>query len=254
MSNEVNKIRRYEIEYWDNLLYKGEPTNYWISTTGKIMNKKTGLILHTFISNSGYERATICVNHKKVKVSIHRTVSMTFIPIPEKYKKVGLGSDELVPNHKDGNKLNNQLYNLEWMTTRENTIDAIINGLAGYIGENSHLAKMTHKTAVKCCELLAVGKSFAEISTNLGISTKMVKHIKYGECWKEVSKDYEFPINDNPKPNSVPVETIHEICKLLEEKKYTDKSIASKFGITREYVRDIRNHKRQKQITAQYNF
>lgn len=254
MSNKLNKFRRFEIEIWVDLIYKGKSTNYWISTTGKIMNKKTGIILRTFISNSGYERATIYIDGTSHKVSIHRYVSMAFIPIPKKYKKLGLGYKDLVPNHKDGNKLNNQLYNLEWLTVRDNTIDAIIHGLAGYIGENSHLAKMNRDTAVKCCEMLVDGKSFKDISDKLGISTKSVKHIKYGECWTEVSNHYTFPINDKSKPNSIPVETIHEICKLLEKKNYSDKSIAERFGITREYVRDIRNHKRQKEIGAQYSF
>ena len=34
------KLYIHEVEIWDNLYYKGEKTDYWISTTGKIMNKK----------------------------------------------------------------------------------------------------------------------------------------------------------------------------------------------------------------------
>lgn len=248
------KLYIHEVEIWDNLYYKGKETNYWISTTGKIMNKYSKNLIKTFISNSGYERASLFVDGKRVKMSIHRAVAITFIPIPNEYIKLGLDYDDLVPNHKDGNKLHNDRYNLEWMTNRENTIDAINTGLISYIGENSHLATIDRKTAIKCCKMLSEGIGLKEVSEKLGISRKIVAHIKYGECWKEVSQHFTFPINDKPKPNSVPIETIHEICKLLELKKYTDKEIANKFGLAREYIRDIRNHKRQKVISDKYNF
>ena len=252
--SKTNRLYIHEVEIWDNLYYKGEKTDYWISTTGKIMNKYSKKIKKSFISNSGYERVTIYVNKEPVKMSVHRAVAITFIPIPKKYIKLGLGYDDLVPNHKDGDKLHNDRYNLEWMTNRENTIDAINTGLAGYIGENSHLATIDRKTAIKCCKMLVKGMSLKEVSEKLGISRKIVAHIKYGECWKDVSQNFKFPINDTPKPYAVPIETIHEICKLLELKKYTDKEIANKFGLTREYIQDIRNHKRQKVISDKYNF
>lgn len=244
----------YELELWERLYYKGIKTKYFISTRGNLENSLTGKRIKGFVSNSGYKRYTITISGKKFKISAHRYVAMTFITIPKKFIKAELSYENLVPNHKDGNKLHNHVHNLEWMTVKENTIDALNTGLIKSIGENSHLAKMDEKTAIKCCELLSKGKGFDYISSKLGVSRKSVIHIKAGECWKHISKNYKFPKNDKAKPNTIPLETIHGICKLLELKTMKDAEIGAIWGVSREYVKDIRTHKRQKKISDQYNF
>ena len=222
------------------------------------MNGKTNHLISPFISQHGYYRYTLCIDKKKKKFSGHRLVALTHIavlPIPEKYTKLGLTEHDLTINHRDGNKLNNCLYNLEWATVRDNTLDAVLTGLCdSYIGEKSHLAKMDTKTAIKCCKMLEDGKSFDDIAKALHITKKMVIHIKAGECWKQVSEHFVFPINDKSKPNSIPTEKIHNICKLIEAGKYTDKEIAEKVNLSREYVKDIRLHKRQNKISCFYHF
>ena len=49
-------------------------------------------------------------------------------------------------------------------------------------------------------------------------------------------------------------ETIHTICKLLEEKQYSDYGIGKMVGVSREYVKDIRHKKRRRSISQYYNF
>ncbi len=60
------------------------------------------------------------VNHNRKYYLVHRLVAETFIPNPNKFKDV---------NHKDGNKLNNNVNNLEWCTRSYNLIHAYNNGL-----------------------------------------------------------------------------------------------------------------------------
>lgn len=241
------------IEIWKDIPLP-ELKGYKISTYGQIMKKDGSGLIAQHLSENGYYRVCLHYKGKVLNFSVHRLVALTFIPLPEKFIRKKLTAANLVVNHKDGKKTNNRVDNLEWVTVKGNMEHAKEHGLLGYMGENSHLAKMTNSTAEKCCKMLAKGKSFNEIAEKLGISRKTVIHIKYGECWTHISKKYTFPKNDQPKPNSINPEVIHAICKMLDEGGHSDPEIARQFGVTREYVRDIRLGKRQKKISQYYNF
>lgn len=241
------------IEIWKDIPLP-ELKGYKISTYGQIMKKDGSGLKSQNLSENGYYRVCLHYKGKVLNFSVHRLVALTFIPLPEKFIRKKLTAANLVVNHKDGKKTNNRVDNLEWVTVKGNMDHAKEHGLLGYMGENSHLAKMTNSTAEKCCKMLAKGKSFNEIAEKLGISRKTVIHIKYGETWTHISKKYTFPKNDQPKPNSIDPEVIHAICKMLDEGGHSDPEIAGQFGVTREYVRDIRLGKRQKKISQYYNF
>ena len=88
-------------------------TNYEISSNGNVRNKTTKKILKGRKSKSGYLQVSIKFDgEEKFKNKyIHRLVAEAFIE--NKYNKKEV-------NHKDGNKLNNNLDNLEWVTSSEN--------------------------------------------------------------------------------------------------------------------------------------
>lgn len=67
-------------------------------------------------SGHGY----LAVNIFRKTITLHRLVALAFIPNPENKPEI---------NHKDGNKHNNKLENLEWATPRENRIHAVQTGL-----------------------------------------------------------------------------------------------------------------------------
>lgn len=62
----------------------------------------------------------LTVNGKKLYPNVHRLVAKLFIPNPNGLREI---------NHKDGNKLNNKVSNLEWVTTQENQLHARDMGL-----------------------------------------------------------------------------------------------------------------------------
>lgn len=72
------------------------------------------------VDRYGYHRVTFCVKGKRTNHSVHRLVAKAFIPNPESKPQV---------NHKDGNKLNNSVANLEWCTNEENQKHAAATGL-----------------------------------------------------------------------------------------------------------------------------
>lgn len=90
-----------------------EANNYEVSDEGEVRNKTTKQILKGRLSKSGYYQVNIKINetNKFSNRYIHRLVAQYFIENKENKREV---------NHKDGNKLNNDAENLEWVTSSEN--------------------------------------------------------------------------------------------------------------------------------------
>lgn len=77
-------------------------------------------IVTQHIHKSGYVQAALIINKRPVCKKVHRLVANAFVPNPLNLPQV---------NHKDANKLNNLPYNLEWNTSKQNSIHAKENGL-----------------------------------------------------------------------------------------------------------------------------
>lgn len=101
-------------------------TNYLIDENGQIFNTKTNKYLKGSIKNTGYKMALLSIDGKKKDYAIHRLVAEAFIPNP---------NNKPVVNHKDGNKLNNCVSNLEWTTYSENRTHAVKTGLSSNRGK-----------------------------------------------------------------------------------------------------------------------
>lgn len=99
-------------------------------------------ILSPVIGNRGYKMIFLYKNGNKKRYSLHRLIAIAFIE--NKNNKPYI-------NHKDGNKLNNSIENLEWCTCRENTMHALNIGLRKYIiapkGENVKNATLKQEEA-----------------------------------------------------------------------------------------------------------
>jgi len=246
-------------ERWKRIYIDGVKTDYKISSHGRLINEKTNYLFTPSKDSGGknneyYIRKDIVVNGIRKTCSIHRLVAMYFCKIPKRHREAGLTFDDLVPNHKDGIKWHNASFNLEWVTQKENMNHAFKEELCtGIFGEESHLAKITKEDAIRICELIQEGKNNKTISNELNVTERTVQHIRSGECWKAVSKDYNFPKLAPDLKYTVPEETIHKICELLEKGVRTV-DIVKCLGVKREYVKDIKTHRRRKDISKNYNF
>lgn len=90
---------------------------YFVSDTGLLKGLR-GRPMRLAKNRKGYPVARI--PNRDYSTSLHRTVAIAFVLNPEDKPEV---------NHKDGNKLNNDYKNLEWVTTKENINHAINSGL-----------------------------------------------------------------------------------------------------------------------------
>lgn len=119
------------METWKDIVgYEGL---YLISNTGKVLSptkvidgglgRKTlrpETTLRPAPGSHGYLAVSLCKNKKHVSTCIHRILAEAFIPNPHGYRCI---------NHKDGNKLNNDLNNLEWVSHGTNNKHAYDTGL-----------------------------------------------------------------------------------------------------------------------------
>lgn len=115
---ELDKCENLENEIWKEINIEKENTKgYYISSLGRFKNKK-GVIMKDYKPHhSGY--IYVRVNIKKY--SLHRLVALSFLENKENKPFV---------NHIDGNKINNNLNNLEWVTCSENNLHAHKVGLS----------------------------------------------------------------------------------------------------------------------------
>lgn len=98
--------------------YIGE---YRIYKSGKIYSEKRGKFLSlNWLDKDGYRKVNFLKKGVRTHFSIHRLVAELFVKNPKK---------KPVVNHIDGNKLNNNDWNLEWNTHSENDLHAYKLGL-----------------------------------------------------------------------------------------------------------------------------
>ena len=105
-------------EFWKPVL--GYEDRYVISNKGRIYSKKLKRCLKPLENEKGYLTIELWRDYKRKVVKIHRLVAETFLENLQHKKEV---------NHKDGNKQNNCIENLEWCTRSENMIHAYKIGL-----------------------------------------------------------------------------------------------------------------------------
>jgi len=103
-----------------SIAISGYEKEYEIHKNGSVFSKKLGRSLKQSSTKQGYKKVSLCKNGNQKTFKVHRLVAQAFIENPEK---------KITVNHKDGNKINNNLNNLEWATYSENAIHAYANGL-----------------------------------------------------------------------------------------------------------------------------
>lgn len=130
---------------------------YEVSTLGNVrsVTRKVGHIDHSitiknrilkpYLGTNGYYVVTLSKKGKRHRFSIHRLVATTFI---QAY------NDKPCVNHKDGNKLNNEVSNLEWSTYSENNKHAYASNLkvgywTGKFGKKHHNSKAVYQYSIQ---------------------------------------------------------------------------------------------------------
>jgi hypothetical protein len=166
------------MEEWKEL--PGYNKRYWISNQGRVKSFAWGKehILSPGTQSDGYLTIAPRKNGQAKYYLVHRLVLMLFYgPPPEGYHA----------NHKDGNKMNNSIDNLEWVTCLDNSRHAWHNGLMNPSrGEKHGMSKLT-KTEVKEIRALLCQKvPHRKIANRFGVSKSCITHISIGTTWQHL--------------------------------------------------------------------
>jgi hypothetical protein len=164
-----------------------EYEKYFASNTGLVKNSTTNKLLSKNRIINSYKCATLYYKSddgklKPKTISIHRIVALTFIPNDDPTKTV--------VNHIDSNRLNNHVFNLEWVTIGENVRHGFTHG--------NHRA--TKRSVQKCDEKFNVIEEFESITdagNKMGISASWISSVCKGKRQHAGGFRWKFT-NENP--------------------------------------------------------
>jgi hypothetical protein len=207
-------------EIWVRVRYSNIILIYEVSVYGKIRNIITNKVLKGYVDVNGYIQVMLkTVNNKIKKFRIHTLVAIT-------YRFLDYSEITNTVNHKDCNKLNNSVLNLEWVSNAYNIEHARVNN-----------------TIHSICNFLQMNKSYDQIISFLSLkntkSTRVaLSRIKRRISFYHISKDYIW-INKNQKI----IDTISEFIN----KNNTYSEICHMLGLkinsaSRDIYRNIKNY------------
>lgn len=168
MNEKLYKIKGYE--------------DYSVTKTGKIYSHLTKKFLKFDTSCRGYCKVKLMDRRigRFITLQVHRIVALQFIKNPRNLPEV---------NHKDGNKANNSVWNLEWCTAEYNKRHAVETGLYK-IEEDSPRAKLTKEQVIEIYKLWENLKNKTEIAKLYNVSDALVGEILRGVRWSKTYEEY----------------------------------------------------------------
>lgn len=141
--------------------------------------KMRGRVLRTHLNTSGYPsiRLLDAETGRNINARIHRLIAEEFLENPDGKPYV---------NHKDCDKSNSVLANLEWVTPAENSQHAVRMGRGHIVrmkGEDNPSSKLTRVEVLDIKARLRSNESVIEIARRFGISRRTTYDIKNGTLW-----------------------------------------------------------------------
>lgn len=184
--NNQNPFKNLDGEVWVGILEA--PDKYEISNKGrlrslyremdgeKIWTYLTPKILMCGLNNYGYKMAILRINGDNVGRLLHRMLAQAFLPNPQKLPFI---------NHKDCNKVNNQLANLEWCTQKENVRHAFKMGVVNTTrGEKCGRSRLKEKYIEG---IFTSKESSVSLAKKFNVHPASICAIKNRKSWRHVT-------------------------------------------------------------------
>jgi hypothetical protein len=152
---------------------------YRINTNGDLQHVKRNKPLSRIDHNCGYIQYTIYdLETKKYKIYLaHRLVAEAFISNPLNKKFV---------NHKNGNKKDNRVCNLEWVTRQENEDHAFKTGLKNSTGVNNKMSKLNDIKVIEIRKRCKDSKDVKILAEKFGVHRATIQRIVNRKIWNHI--------------------------------------------------------------------
>jgi hypothetical protein len=146
---------------------------YEVASSGRVRGLRRNRVLAQATNQTGYRQLNLYKGGGVKHFYVHRLVAEAFLgPIPP----------GMEVNHKDGDKSNNDLFNLEIVTALENKRHARALGL---VPPPRHLAKLTEQQVQKIRKMQGKVKP-GEVARRFGVGVRTIYLIWEGKTWKHV--------------------------------------------------------------------
>ena len=160
---------RYEVSSLGRIKALARKIYYADGRCGKVKER----LVRGTIMNTGYIGVSFDSTHRK---AVHQVVAEAFFGVPEYRRTV---------NHKDGDKTNNRIENLEWVTYARNNAHARETGLNKQHGERCNLVKYTDQFIQAVRNVYAAYQpTYAELGGMFGLTGTHVKQIVLNQTRK----------------------------------------------------------------------
>ena len=175
---EWKEIKGYEGSYEVSNLGEVRSMDRNIKYSNGTIVPYKGKLKKQSIDKYGYAYVGLYLNQNHKQGMIHRLVANAFIDNIDNKPQI---------NHIDGNKLNNHVDNLEWVTAQENLTHAVDIGLLDNVsGEGHYKAKLTNKDVVKIRQRVSNGENYQSIADDYGVVKSTIGFLINGKTWSRV--------------------------------------------------------------------
>jgi uncharacterized protein (DUF433 family) len=210
---------------------------------GRASGTRPGLVLKSHPDRMGYRRVGLrrCGEPQRI-VLVHRLVLGAF---------VGPRRPGFWTNHKNGDKADNRLANLEWLTQSENQIHAYRHHLQR-AGEAHGGAKLTERQvlAIRTRYTGAYGQQTA-LGREYGVSQNLISKIVRGEAWTSTGGPITDSTNTNAGHRHGRARLTNRAVRRIRERAgqgVLHDTLAKDYGVTRKTVSAIARGKRWKHV------
>ncbi len=218
---------------------KGFEGLYSITPSGDVYSHRSCRLLKRYNHPSGYKFTALHKDGKRHQRLIHRVVAAAYIPNPDNLPTV---------NHKDGDKTNNKVSNLEWMSYRDNNLHALETGLNNPANRRAFSDEEAHTI----CKMLMDGWRQKDIVDSLGLDRSSVKQVRYSGYYEHVTSEYDWS-KCPTRSTKVSVESAIKVCELLQEGD-SYQSIHQKTEVSVRNIKNIKYRVTFKSISDSFTF